>query len=56
MIKFDEFRSMHLISWFPCVVTFRVPFPLDEILELSSPTMMSVVDNVLHFIFFFIVN
>ena len=56
MIKFDEFGSVHLVSWFPCVVTFRVPFPFDEILELSSPTMTSVVDDVFHFIFFFAVN
>ena len=56
MIKFDEFRGMHLVSWFPCVVTFGVPFPFDEILELSSPTMMSVVNNALHLIFLFSVN
>ena len=56
MIEFDELRGMHLVSWFPCVVTFGVPFPFDEILEFSRPTMMSVVNNVLHFIFFFTVN
>ena len=56
MIKFDEFQGMHLVSWFPCVVTFRVPFPLDEILESSSPSMTSVVNNALHFIFLFAVD
>ena len=56
MIEFDEFWGMHLVSWFPCVVTFRVSFPFDEILELSSPTMMSVVDDMLHFVFLFTVN
>ena len=56
MIKFDEFRGMHLISWFPCVVTFRVPFPFDEILESSSLTMTSVVDNALHFILLFTID
>ena len=56
MIKFDEFWSMYLISWLPCVVTFRVPFPFDEILESSSLSMTSVVDNALHFIFLFSVN
>ena len=56
MIKFDELRGMHLVSWLPCVVTFRVPFPFDEVLESSSPSMTSVVDNALHFIFLFSVN
>ena len=56
MIKFDEFRSVYLISWFPCVVTFRISFPLDEILELSGPAMTSVVNNALHFILFFTID
>ena len=56
MIEFDEFRGVHLVSWFPCVVAFRVPFPFDEILELSSLTMTSVVDNTLHFIFLFAID
>ena len=56
MIKFDEFRGMHLISWFPCVIAFRVPFPFDEILEPSSPTVTSVVNDTLHLILLFTVN
>ena len=56
MIKFDELWGVHLVSWLPCVVTLRVPFPFDEILEPSSPTMTLVVDNAFHFIFFFSVN
>ena len=56
MIKFDKFRGMYLVSWFPCVVTFRVSLPLDEILESSSPTMTSVVNDTLHFVFLFAVN
>ena len=56
MIKFDKLRSMHLVSWFPCVVTFRVPFPFDKILESPSLAMTSVVNNSLHFIFFFTIN
>ena len=53
MIKFAELGSVYLISWFPCVVTFGVPFPLDEVLELSSPSMTSVVNNTLHLILLF---
>ena len=56
MIKFDELRGMHLVSWLPCVVTFRVPFPFDEILESSGPTMTSVVNNALYFILFFTID
>ena len=56
MIKFDEFRSMHLISWFPCVVAFGISFPFDEILESSSPTMTSVVNDALHFILLFTID
>ena len=56
MIKFDEFRGMHLVSWFPCVVTLRVSLPFDEILESSSPSMTSVVDNALHFILLFAID
>ena len=56
MIKFDEFRGMHLVSWFPCVITFGVSFPFDEILESSGPAMTSVVNNPLHFVFFFLID
>ena len=56
MIEFDKLLGTHLVSWFPCTVTFRITLPFDEILELSSPTMTSVVDNALHFIFFFSIN
>jgi hypothetical protein len=34
----------------PGVVAFRVPFPLDQILELSPPAMMAVVSNRLDFV------
>ena len=56
MIKFDKFQGMHLVSWFSCVVTFRVSFPLDKILESSSLSMTSVVDDTLHFIFLFTID
>ena len=56
MIEFDEFWSMHLVSWFPHVVTFRVSFSLDKILELSGPAMTSVVNDTLHFILLFTID
>ena len=33
-VMLDKFRGMDLISRFPCIVTFGVAFPFDEILEL----------------------
>ena len=56
MIEFDEFGGVYLICWFPCVVTFGVSFPFDEILEPSGSAMTSVVNNTLHFIFFFTID
>ena len=56
MIEFDEFWGVHLVSWLPCVVTFGVPFPFDEILESSSSSMTSVVNDSLHFVFFFTID
>ena len=56
MIEFDELWGMHLVSWLPGVVTFRVSFPFDEILESSSLAMMSVVHYLLHFILLFTIN
>ena len=33
LIMLDKFRGVNLVSWFPGVVAFGVPFPFDEILE-----------------------
>ena len=50
MISLYEIWGMYLVSWFPGIVTFRVSFPLEEILELFSPPMTSVVSYLLHLI------
>jgi hypothetical protein len=55
-ISFDQFFRMNLISWFPGVVTFGVPFPFDEDLEGPRPSVALMIDNALHFIFFFPIN
>jgi hypothetical protein len=47
---------VYLISWFPCVVTFRVALPFDEVLECSITSMMSVVDHAFYLIFLFSVD
>ena len=56
MIKVDELWGVHLVSWFPCVVTFGVPFPFDEILEPSGSSMTSVVDNAFYFVLLFTID
>jgi hypothetical protein len=53
VIGLKQIRCVDLVSRFPCIVTFRVSFPFDEILELSRPSMTSVVEDTLHFVFFF---
>jgi hypothetical protein len=56
MISLDYFWSVYLVSWLPRVVTFGVPGPFDEVLELSSPAMTSVASYLFHLIFCFSVN
>ena len=43
---------MYVVSCFPCVVRIGVPFPFDEVLELSFTAKVTVIDNGLDFIFF----
>ena len=56
MIEFDELWGVYLISWFPGVVTFGVPFPFNQILESFGSSMTSVVNNSLHFILLFAID
>ena len=56
MVEFDQFWSMYLISWFPCIVTFRVPLPFDEVLKLSSSSIILVISDALHFILLFSID
>jgi len=42
VIEFDEVGHVGLIGVFPGIVTFRVSFPFDEVLEYSGPSMTSV--------------
>ena len=53
VIGFNELWSVDLVSWFPGVVHFWIPYPLDKILESSSPSGMPVIDHFLHLVFFF---
>ena len=56
MILPKEIWGMHLVSWFPGVVTFRVAPPLYKVLEHSRASMMSVISDLLHLILFFVID
>ena len=50
MISLYEIWSMYLVSWFPGVIALQISFPLEEILELFSLSIMSVVPYLLHLV------
>src|SRR5579863_2153764 len=50
MISLYQVGGMHLVSWFPGVIAFRVALPFEEILELFSSTMTSVASYLLHLV------
>ena len=56
LIMLDKVRGVDLISWFPCVVTFGVSFPFDEVLESSGLSVLLVCNNSFDFILFFSVD
>ena len=43
---------MYMVSCFPCVVCIGVPFPFDEVLELSFMAKVTVINDGLDLIFF----
>jgi len=53
VIGVNEMWGMDLVSWFPGVVHFRIPYPFDEILEGSRPAGAPVVDDLFDLVFFF---
>ena len=53
VIGVNKLWSMNLVSWFPGVICFRVPYPLDEVLEGSSPAGTLMINDPFNFIFFF---
>jgi hypothetical protein len=56
VISSQEIRGEDLGMVFPGTVGEWVSLPFDQILERSSPSMTSVVENLLYFIFIFAVN
>ena len=56
MILPKEIQGIHLVSWFPGVVTFRVAPPLYEILECSGTSVMSVISDLFHLVLFLVID
>jgi hypothetical protein len=52
MISGNEIWGVDLVSGFPCVVHFWIPFPFDEVLECPRPAGAPVVNDTLHLVFF----
>ncbi len=53
MVGINKLWSMNLVGWFPGVVRFWISYPFDEVLEGSSPTSASMINDPFDFIFFF---
>jgi len=53
MISLHEVWGVYLVSWFPGVIALWVSLPFEEILELFSPSMMSVASYLLHLVLCF---
>ena len=49
-------RGLDMFDGLPGVVAFGVPFPLDQILELSPPAVTAMVSNRLDFVLLLIIN
>ena len=52
MIGLDQCGRVYMVSCFPCVVCIGVPFPFDEVLELSFTAKVTVINDGLDLIFF----
>ncbi len=54
MIFSYQLWCLHIVNWFPGVVTLWVSFPLDQVLEFTPLISMGM--NSLDFVFFFTLN
>jgi hypothetical protein len=56
VVLFYEVGGMDVCSAFPCVVTFQISLPLDEILKVFWSTEIPVCLYLFHLILFFIID
>ena len=55
-MPFNQIWGEHLVKGFPGVIRFQITLPLDQVLELTPPTMEAMVSNGLDFILLFSVH
>ena len=56
MISLNLGGSEHLLPRLSCIVSHKIPFLLDEVLEFAPPAKITVPQNVFHLKFFFSVH
>ena len=56
MILPEQLGGLDVFDGFPGVVAFRVPLPLDQVLELSPPAVTAMVSNRLDFVLLSIID
>ena len=56
MIGLDQCGCVYMVSCFPHVVRIWISFPLDEVLELSFASKVTVINDGLDFVFFDILD
>jgi hypothetical protein len=52
VILLHKIRCVHIFFWFPAIVCFGIPFPLDEVLFLLPPAVSAVPQNLFYFVLF----
>jgi hypothetical protein len=56
VVVLQQIRCMDVICWLPCVITFGVSLPFDEVLQGMTAPNVPVVLNGFNFIFCFSFN
>ena len=56
MVFSDQLRGEYVSLMFPGVVSRGISLPLDEVLKVSSPPEMTMVDDGLDFVLLFSIN
>ena len=56
MIFLNQLWSKYILLTFPQIVSCGIPFPLDEVLEITSPPKVAMIDDGLNLTFLFSIN
>ena len=52
VVFFYQVFGVHVLLWLPCVIRRWIPLPFDQVLELTSASVMSVVNDVFYLVLF----